>query len=96
MVKIRGHRVEIGEIEAVLSAAANVREAACVAVGDGPDDRAVQAYVVPESAPLDLAAVRRHCLGELPRYMVPERFHVVAELPVTRTGKIDRRGLAGA
>ncbi|MFC4909670.1 amino acid adenylation domain-containing protein [Actinomadura gamaensis] len=95
MVKIRGHRVEIGEIEAVLSAAGNVREAACVVVGDGPDDRAVEAYVVPEAPPLDLGPVRRHCLAELPRYMVPERFHVVAALPLTGTGKIDRRGLAG-
>jgi amino acid adenylation domain-containing protein len=93
MVKIRGHRVEIGEIEAVLSAADNVREAACVAVGDSPDDRSVEAYVVPEADPIDISRVRRHCLTELPRYMVPERFHVIAALPTTRTGKIDRRGL---
>jgi acyl-coenzyme A synthetase/AMP-(fatty) acid ligase len=93
MVKIRGHRVEIGEIEAVLSAADNVREAACVAVGDGPDGRAIEAYVVPEEHPLDISLVRRHCLAELPRYMVPERFHVITALPSTRTGKIDRRRL---
>jgi amino acid adenylation domain-containing protein len=94
MVKIRGHRVEMGEIEAVLSAAGNVAEAACVAVGDGPDERAVEAYVVPEAGPLDISLVRRHCLAELPRYMVPERFHVITALPLTRTGKIDRRALA--
>ena len=93
MVKIRGHRVEMGEIEAVLSAADNVREAACVAVGDGPDERTVEAYVVPEADPLDVSLVRRHCLAELPRYMVPERFHVITALPLTRTGKVDRRGL---
>ncbi|MFD0690633.1 amino acid adenylation domain-containing protein [Actinomadura fibrosa] len=96
MVKVRGHRVELGEIEAVLTAADNVREAACVAVGDGPDERAVEAYVVPEARPLDVSLVRRHCLDELPRYMVPARVHVVAELPVTGNGKIDRRGLAGS
>ncbi|RFU39960.1 amino acid adenylation domain-containing protein [Actinomadura logoneensis] len=96
MVKIRGHRVEIGEIESVLSAADNVREVACVAVGDGPDERHVEAFVVPAEQPLDLAPVRRHCLAELPRYMVPERFHVVAALPRTGTGKIDRRALAGS
>jgi amino acid adenylation domain-containing protein len=93
MVKIRGHRVEIGEIEAVLSAADNVREAACVAVGDGPDERTIEAYVVPEAHPLDISLVRQHCLAELPRYMVPERFHVITALPSTRTGKIDRRKL---
>ncbi|MFC6879223.1 MULTISPECIES: amino acid adenylation domain-containing protein [Actinomadura] len=93
MVKIRGHRVEIGEIEAVLSAADNVREAACVAVGEGPDERTLEAYVVPGAEPFDISAVRRHCLAEIPRYMVPERFHVIAALPLTRNGKIDRRRL---
>ncbi|WP_026416500.1 amino acid adenylation domain-containing protein [Actinomadura oligospora] len=100
MVKIRGHRVEIGEVEAVLSAADDVREVACVVVGDGPDDRAIEAYLVPEAqhegveVELDVGRVRRHCLAELPRYMVPERFHVVAGLPRTGTGKIDRLALA--
>ncbi|GAA4305638.1 amino acid adenylation domain-containing protein [Actinomadura luteofluorescens] len=93
MVKIRGHRVEIGEIEAVLSAAENVREAACVAVDDGTGERVIEAFVVPEAHPLDVSALRRHCLTEIPRYMVPERFHVRASLPVTGTGKIDRRRL---
>ncbi|MEV0667907.1 amino acid adenylation domain-containing protein [Actinomadura luteofluorescens] len=93
MVKIRGHRVEIGEIEAVLSAADNVREAACVAVDDGTGERVIEAYVVPEAHPLDVAGLRRHCLTEIPRYMVPERFHVRSALPVTGTGKIDRRRL---
>ncbi|NDU72052.1 amino acid adenylation domain-containing protein [Actinomadura sp. DSM 109109] len=94
MVKIRGHRVEMGEIEAVLSSADNVREAACVAVDDGTGERAVEAYVVPEEPPLDVTGVRRHCLAEIPRYMVPERFHVRSEFPVTSTGKVDRRRLA--
>ncbi|MEV3926869.1 amino acid adenylation domain-containing protein [Actinomadura coerulea] len=93
MVKIRGHRVEIGEIEAVLSAAGNVREAACVAVDDGTGERVVEAYVVPEAHPLDVSGLRRHCLAEIPRYMVPERFHVRTAFPVTGTGKIDRRRL---
>lgn len=93
MVKIRGHRVEIGEIEAVLSAADNIREAACVAVDDGAGERVVEAYVVPAAHPLDVSQVRRHCLTEIPRYMVPERFHVRSALPVTGTGKIDRKRL---
>ena len=93
MVKVRGHRVEIGEIEAVLSAAGNVREAACVAVDDGTGERVIEAYLVPEAPPLDVSAVRRHCLTEIPRYMVPERFHVRTAFPVTGTGKIDRKRL---
>ncbi|WP_026401509.1 amino acid adenylation domain-containing protein [Actinomadura rifamycini] len=94
MVKIRGHRVEIGEVEAVLAAADNVREAACVAVDDGSGERVLEAHVVPDGRPLDVPGLRRHCLAEIPRYMVPERFHAAAELPVTGTGKIDRRRLA--
>jgi amino acid adenylation domain-containing protein len=93
MVKIRGHRVEIGEIEAVLASAGNVREAACVAVGDDSGERTLEAYVVPEAHPLDVSQLRRHCLAEIPRYMVPERFHVSAALPVTATGKVDRNRL---
>ena len=93
MVKIRGHRVEIGEIEAVLSAADNVAEAVCVAVGDGPDERTIEAFVVPEAQPLDVSQIRRHCLTEIPRYMVPDRFHVIDSLPLTRNGKVDRRSL---
>ncbi|MEV5826937.1 amino acid adenylation domain-containing protein [Spirillospora sp. NPDC052242] len=96
MVKIRGHRVEIGEVEAVLAAAGNVREAACVAVDDGSGERILEAYVVPAEEPLDVPAIRRHCLAEIPRYMVPDRFHVRTALPVTGTGKIDRKRLAGS
>lgn len=96
MVKIRGHRVEIGEIEAVLAAAGNVREAACVAVDGGSGELVLEAYVVPDEQPLDVPALRRHCLSEIPRYMVPERFHVRTALPVTGTGKIDRKRLGGS
>ena len=93
MVKIRGHRVELGEIESVLSGADNVAEVACVAVADGKGEKYVEAYLVPESLPCDEAQVRRHCGTALPRYMIPERFHIVAELPRSGTGKIDRRSL---
>jgi amino acid adenylation domain-containing protein len=91
MVKVRGHRVELGEVEAVLSTADNAREVAAVAVGD--DEKHIEAYVVPCTQPCEVTELRRHCVEGLPRYMVPERFHVVAELPRTPTGKIDRRAL---
>lgn len=93
MVKVRGHRVELGEIEAVLSAAADtVREVAAVAVGDD-DEKHIEAYVVPYQMPCDVAELRQRCAASLPRYMVPERLYVVAELPRTSTAKIDRRAL---
>ncbi len=96
MVKIRGHRVELGEIESVLSGAENVGEVACVAVDDGTGEKRVEAYVVPESLPCDVARIRRHCGTALPRYMVPEKVHIVAALPRSGTGKIDRRSLPTA
>jgi amino acid adenylation domain-containing protein len=95
MVKIRGHRVELGEVESVLAEAANVREAVCVVVGDGAEERHIEAFVVPFLPPCDEEHLRRHCLTALPRYMVPDRFHTVARLPRTQSGKLDRRALLG-
>ncbi|MEO3812924.1 amino acid adenylation domain-containing protein [Sphaerisporangium sp. B11E5] len=91
MVKIRGHRVELGEIESVLAGTENVHEVVCVAVGD--DEKHIEAFVVPGSHPCEVSRLRRACLAALPRYMVPERIHVIETLPRTRTGKIDRRSL---
>lgn len=95
MVKIRGHRVELGEVEAALVSAPEVREAACVAVADDGQDGAlrIEAYVHPDRGTADPSALRRYCADELPRYMVPSRIHVVDRLPRTSTGKVDRRAL---
>ncbi|MEU3173076.1 amino acid adenylation domain-containing protein [Streptomyces sp. NPDC007000] len=93
MVKIRGHRVELGEVESALSE--TVREVVCVAVGDTSGEKHVEAYVVPLSPECEVAELRRHCLAVLPRYMVPEHFHVVAVLPRTQSGKLDRRAVLG-
>jgi amino acid adenylation domain-containing protein len=90
MVKIRGNRIELGEVEAVLLGHADVSQAAVVAVpGDGEALR-LEACVIGHVAE---SALRRHCLAILPRYMVPERIHVLESLPMTSTGKIDRPAL---
>lgn len=96
MVKIRGNRVDLGEIESVLSSAQNVREVACVAVGDRTGEKHIEAYIVQEVHSCDISLLRRHCLASLPRYMVPEKFHIVTKLPLTSTGKIDRRTLSNS
>lgn len=93
MVKIRGFRVALGEVESVLSGAPNVREVACAAVAGQDGEKRIEAFLVPGPELCDELQLRRHCLAALPRYMVPERFHVVTALPRTRTGKLDRRSL---
>jgi L-proline---[L-prolyl-carrier protein] ligase len=94
MVKVRGHRVEVADVEAAIQEHPGVDEAAVVAVGDGLDSRLV-AFIVPagERAP-DLLTVKRHCAARLPRYMIVDSVVRLAELPRTANGKLDRRALA--
>jgi amino acid adenylation domain-containing protein len=96
MVKVRGHRIELGEIEEVLHAHPRIVEAAATVEGDGLEARLV-AWVVPsgDGAP-DLIDLKRHCAGLLPRYMIVDSLRLVAELPRTSTGKVDRLGLVRA
>lgn len=94
MVKIRGHRVELGEIESVLMDSAAVAEAVCLARPDGSGALRLEAHVVPSGPGSDESTLRRHCSHALPRYMVPDAIHLVSALPRGATGKIDRRALA--
>ncbi|MEV0370848.1 amino acid adenylation domain-containing protein [Streptomyces sp. NPDC050636] len=98
MVKVRGYRVELEEIEARLLELPAVHEAACVAVQDDSGDARLEAYLVPAAggARPDPAALRRHCLEGLPRYMIPAVFHLIDAFPRTSTGKVDRRALTAA
>jgi acyl-coenzyme A synthetase/AMP-(fatty) acid ligase len=93
MVKSRGYRIELDEIEAVLYAHPDVKEAAVVALPDDEIGARIRAFLAC-GAGLDAAAIRDHCLERLPRYMVPERFELLDQLPKTSTGKIDRTRLA--
>jgi L-proline---[L-prolyl-carrier protein] ligase len=88
MVKIRGHRVELGEVEAALLAHPEVEEAAVAAVGSGIDARLV-AFVVARRE-LALLELKRHCAERLPRHMIVDRAILLEELPRTRNGKVDR------
>ncbi|HEY0781100.1 MAG TPA: amino acid adenylation domain-containing protein, partial [Thermoanaerobaculia bacterium] len=94
-VKVRGLRIEPGEIEAALARQPGVREAAVLVAGDLPDDRRLIAYVVAAGEPANGAARLREALRrELPEYMVPQRFAFLSALPLSPNGKVDRRALA--
>jgi amino acid adenylation domain-containing protein len=90
-VKIRGNRVEPGEVEAVLQTHPGIAQASVVA-----REGRLLAYVTarPGAGQPDPRAVRRHVTDLLPPYMVPARITVRDELPLTGTGKVDRRALA--
>ncbi|MFB7504582.1 non-ribosomal peptide synthetase, partial [Streptomyces broussonetiae] len=93
-VKLRGFRIELGEIEHALGQLPAVRQAVVLHRGDLPGEPALVAYLVvhgPERpSPEDL---RRSLRTSLPGYMVPARFVVLDEMPVNRSGKIDKRAL---
>ena len=92
-VKIRGHRVEPGEIETALLANPDVREAAVIALETGGEKR-LAAYVTGEdSEALSPAELRRYLQNLLPEYMIPSAFVRLDELPKTASGKISRRSL---
>jgi amino acid adenylation domain-containing protein/non-ribosomal peptide synthase protein (TIGR01720 family) len=93
-VKIRGVRVEPGEIEAVLAEHPEVRECAVVARGAAGERRLV-AWVVPRSGVLPAAGELRSFLrGRLSESLVPASFSAIEALPLTAHGKVDRRALA--
>jgi thioesterase domain-containing protein/acyl carrier protein len=93
-LKIRGMRVEPGEIEAALRSHHDVADAAVVPV-DGPDGRALVAHVLPTAgATPEPAALRAHVAELVPPHMVPWRLLVTTELPQIGSGKLDRAWLA--
>ncbi|MFF2747196.1 amino acid adenylation domain-containing protein [Kitasatospora sp. NPDC058048] len=94
-VKIRGHRIELGEIEAALLDHPAVAAAAVAVREQAEGEPALVGYRVPApgSAPLPDADLRDHLLRTLPAIMVPRQFVTLDRLPLTPSGKLDRRAL---
>ena len=90
-VKLRGRRIEPGEIEAVLERHPAVTAAAVVLAGDPQGDGQLVGYVQP--AGVDLGSVRRHAREHLPYYLVPADLVPLAALPRNANGKVDHRAL---
>jgi acyl-coenzyme A synthetase/AMP-(fatty) acid ligase len=97
MIKSRGYRVELGEIESALSGHADVAEAAVIAVPDELLGNRIRAFVVPvEGSGLTIAGLESYCIQRLPKYMVPESIQFHHVLPKTSSGKVDRPALMAA
>jgi thioesterase domain-containing protein/acyl carrier protein len=94
-IKIRGYRVELGEIEAALAACQNVRQCAvALRRGTAPDLDALIAYVVPAGEKQPAASeILPHLRSFLPEYMIPAAVVYLEKIPLTPNGKIDRKSL---
>ncbi|MEJ6549249.1 amino acid adenylation domain-containing protein [Corynebacterium sp. USCH3] len=91
-VKIRGNRVELGEVESRLRELDGVRQAAAVAVNHGGADTLL-AFVVGDGGQPDVGALTAQLAAGVPEYMVPTRITVLDALPVSPNGKLDRAAL---
>ncbi|MEA2172453.1 MAG: hypothetical protein QOD00_45, partial [Blastocatellia bacterium] len=93
-VKVRGFRVEPGEIEAVLGGHEAVRECVLMALEDVPGDRHLVAYaVMKEGQSASLTELRGYLKERLPDYMIPQAFVMLDSMPLTSNGKLDRAAL---
>jgi len=97
-VKVRGYRVEVGEVESVLAQHPGVRDVAVQARAEVSGGKRLVAYVVgvgegPEAARPTIVELRSFVQGKLPDYMVPATFVLLERMPLTPNGKVDRRAL---
>ncbi|KQX21963.1 type I polyketide synthase [Variovorax sp. Root434] len=92
-VKIHGHRIETGEVEAAILAHPDIQSCAVVARPDGSGQLRLVAYLVARSQKVSWDALRAHLAARLPAALIPAAQVWLAQLPVTPNGKLDRRAL---
>lgn len=94
MIKSRGYRIEIGEIEAILHKHPEVREAAVVGVPDEQIGKRIKAVLsLQPNSRLTEVLIKQYCAQHLPSYMIPDLIQLTPNLPRTSTNKIDRKKL---
>ncbi|MBG1243115.1 amino acid adenylation domain-containing protein [Nostoc sp. NZL] len=93
-VKVRGFRIELGEVEAVLSQYGDVEGCCIIAREETPGDKRLIAYVVAhQNSTPTISELRQFLKAKLPDYMVPSAFVMLESMPLTPSGKVDRRAL---
>ncbi|BAY29619.1 amino acid adenylation domain-containing protein [Nostoc carneum NIES-2107] len=92
-IKLRGIRIEPGEIESVLTQYPDVFQAVVIAREDIPGDKRLVAYITARDTAPSISDVRRFLSTKLPQYMIPSAFVLLDTLPLTPNGKVDRRAL---
>ncbi|HYG08950.1 MAG TPA: non-ribosomal peptide synthetase, partial [Pyrinomonadaceae bacterium] len=92
-VKVQGHRIELGEVEAALEEHEGVKQAVVVALGERDGDRRLVGYVVREGGEIEEGELREHLRRKVPEYMVPGVIMEVEEMPLTGNGKVNRQAL---
>jgi len=94
-VKLRGMRIDLGEIESVLVSPVGVEEAVVELSGEGAEQRLVAYVVAGEEGTPSARELRRYLRSKLPEHMVPASYVRVEEMPLLPSGKVNRRALAG-
>jgi surfactin family lipopeptide synthetase A len=92
-VKVKGYRIELDEVEMILSQSQGVRDCAVLAREDSTGERRLIAYVVVDETEQTIDELRKTLKTKVPDYMVPTTFVTMESLPLTRNGKVDRQAL---
>ncbi|WP_245745075.1 non-ribosomal peptide synthetase [Hymenobacter actinosclerus] len=92
-VKVNGQRIELGEIETKLTQLAGVKDAVVLAKEEANGRKYLLGFVVPSTEDSTADSIRKALAAELPPYMLPRQLHLLATLPMTNNGKVDRRKL---
>ena len=94
MIKSRGYRIEIGEIETTLLSIEEVKKVVVVPIADELIGNRIAALIVPtRNGCVKKEEIIRYCSKKLPKYMMPEIIEIRESLPMTSSGKIDRKYL---